>query len=107
SKSDQGIYCTVEPFKSALARHGIYGRADLPLGCVVGVGRLVDAHRVEDIRGSLSKQELAFGNYSDGRFAWEFREMQRLEQPVPAIGSQRIWTWRVPDETAAQLNLVD
>lgn len=97
SRVQQGIYCPTEPFRSTLARHGIHSRADLPLGCVVAVVDLTAVYRTEDMRASLGEQELAFGNYGDGRYAWKLGNVRRLAVPVPATGKQRLWWWDVPD----------
>ncbi|GAA0361169.1 hypothetical protein GCM10009540_96120 [Streptomyces turgidiscabies] len=37
--------------------------------------------------------EYYFGDYSDGRFAWELTEVKQLPQPIPAKGKQRLWNW--------------
>lgn len=86
--------CRQEPFRTALIGGGIDFIGDLPFGAVVAVGRLIACHRVEDMRDSLSEQELAFGDYRDGRFAWEWELMERLELPIPAIGKQGFWFWK-------------
>ena len=36
--------------------------------------------------------ELAFGDYSQGRYAWILDNIQAIK-PVPAKGMQRIWNW--------------
>ena len=64
-----------------------------PLGCVVAACRLVKIHRVEDVRHELSALELALGDYSDGRFAWELEIVRLPPKPIPAAGMQGIWTW--------------
>lgn len=86
--------CREEPFRSALVGGGIDFIGDLPFGAIVAVGKLVACHRVEDIRETLSEQELAFGDYRVGRFAWEWELTERLATPVPAIGKQGFWFWK-------------
>jgi activating signal cointegrator 1 len=39
-------------------------------------------------------QELLFGNYEEGRWAWLLRDVQRVDPPVPAIGHQGLWEWK-------------
>lgn len=85
--------CLEEPFTSALILGGIETISDLPFGAVVAIGKLVGCHKVEDVRDSLSAKERAFGDYRDGRFAWEFELTERLEIPVPALGKQGFWFW--------------
>ncbi len=36
--------------------------------------------------------ELAFGDYAIGRYAWKLANVRRID-PVPARGRQRIWEW--------------
>lgn len=64
-----------------------------PLGVVLCACTLVDYHPTELIRDSLSEQELAFGNYDDGRFAWELEFIRAPKDPIPAQGKQGIWDW--------------
>jgi hypothetical protein len=42
----------------------------------------------------VTGDELAFGDYSPGRFAWITTHPQPFTQPVPARGAQGLWTWR-------------
>lgn len=37
--------------------------------------------------------EVLFGDWTPGRYAWEFANMTMLETPIPAKGGQRIWNW--------------
>jgi hypothetical protein len=85
--------CLTEPFKTALLNAGFELIGDLPFGAVVAIGKLVACHRVEDVRGEVSATELAFGDWRDGRFAWEWELTERLETPIPAIGKQGFWFW--------------
>jgi len=93
-EEDRSI-CLCEPFRSALVAGGIKTLGDMPRGAIIAVGRLVGIARAEDERASLSEQERAFGDYSDGRFAWVFADVRRLPEPVPCSGLQGLWT--LPD----------
>jgi hypothetical protein len=64
-----------------------------PLGAILCVCRVIDYHPTDLLRASLSEKELDFGNYSDGRFAWELEVLKVPEAPIPAIGKQGIWWW--------------
>lgn len=86
-----------EPFSGALARHGLWGNMEFPLGCVVAVADLTAVYRTEDMRASLSSQELAFGDYVNGRLAWKLENVRRLTEPVQAKGKQGLWWWDVPE----------
>lgn len=37
--------------------------------------------------------ELAFGDFSAGRFAWITRNVHRFQRPVYAVGQRGVWTW--------------
>lgn len=69
----------------------------LPLGCVLGVCELVAVHRTEDLL-DLTPIEDAFGDFSNGRYAWEMRVIHRFETPIPAKGFQQLWDWEPPQE---------
>lgn len=88
----------VQPFCDVLAAAGFTHPSMLPLGVVLCVAEVVDCVRVEQIRDHLSRQERAFGNYADGRYAWRFTNIRVLATPIPARGSQGIWDWKVPSE---------
>lgn len=65
----------------------------LPLGKIVCAVRYIDCHKVEAIRDTLSESERAFGNYKDGRYAWELELLKVAHPPIPAVGKQSIWMW--------------
>lgn len=90
-------YCFEQPFAACLRQAGVRYPADLPRGAVVGVVRLDSARHVESVRDSLGAQELAFGDYSDGRWAWELSAPRRLSEPIPARGSLGLWDWHAPE----------
>lgn len=102
---DQVSVAMSEPFQTVLGKHGLRWNGRFPLGCVVAVVDLTAVYRTEDIRASLSAQELAFGFYDDGRFAWKLENVRRLAEPVPATGTQRLWWWDVPDHLIDSLGL--
>lgn len=67
----------------------------LPVGAIVGKGRLVRCNLItEDFLRTLTPQELALGDFSIGRYAWEFSDLHPIE-PIPAIGKQGLWNWEV------------
>lgn len=51
---------------------------------------------------SLTAEELAFGNYTPGRYVYLTRNLRRLKTPVPCRGFQCVG-WTVPDDVAAQV----
>jgi hypothetical protein len=69
----------------------------LPLGCIVGIGRIKEIERAEDIKPWLTQNEVCFGDYSYGRWAWEFTDtVSLLYAPIPHRGSLGIWRLRGP-----------
>jgi hypothetical protein len=68
----------------------------LPLGALVGVVTFVRWEHTEAMRDSLTDQERAFGNWSDGRYAWAFGEPRRFATPIPWKGHQGFFN--VPDD---------
>lgn len=101
----QSVVLGQEPFRSVLGKHGFMERNDLPLGCVVAVVDLTAVYRTEDMRASLGEQELAFGDYGNGRYAWKLGNVRRLAEPVPVTGTQRLWWWDVPGHLVDSLGL--
>lgn len=45
-----------------------------------------------------TEQEMMFGDWTPGRYAWEFANIKILPEPIPAKGQQRLWNWEVEDE---------
>lgn len=69
---------------------------DPPRGAIVAVARLVAATKMEDVVASLSRQEVALGNYAPGRHAWRLEDIRNLTTPIPFTGRQGIF--EIPDE---------
>lgn len=104
--------CRDEPFRTALLPAG-----SLPLGAIVAVGRLIACIGTEYLGRSsyrystpsrlerqLERQlehERVFGDYSPNRFAWVFRDVYRLPEPIPCKGSMGLWI--VPHEVLGDL----
>lgn len=100
--------CEQEPFRSVLARHG-YTADNLPTGAVVATCNLSDCYSVHrDTLGGVVHlhgaarnihwgypwiNEYYFGDYSNGRYAWELSNVQQLPEPIPAKGQQGLWNW--------------
>ncbi len=93
--------CKEEPFASLLWSKGFYldtvaPDPDLPLGCIVAVGNLISCRPTEDLLREIGHQERAFGDFSHGRYAWEYDGVIPLLKPIPYRGMQGIFT--VPAE---------
>lgn len=90
-----------EPFKSAL--EGI----ELPKGAILGTVEIIDCVTVEawmkQSYWSLGKlreevliktsNEMHFGDYTEGRFAWKTINPTPFAQPIPAKGKQGFWNY--------------
>jgi len=88
----------MDPFAKCLREGGynVSGGYDakgngLPLGAFLCVVDLVEIVRTEDVVNSLSEQEVSFGNYLPGRFAWKLDNVRIFPEPVPARGYQGLW----------------
>ena len=97
-----------EPFLGCLREAGIVrfniflgiageGEANMPVGAVIATAAISDVWRInrpgDAERWGLSKQEIAFGDYSVGRYAWFLRDIEPLAEPIPAKGSLGLWAW--------------
>lgn len=69
----------------------------LPLGAGLCIVRLIGCYRTESMKYMLSPQEIAFGDYSPGRFAWKLEMIQRFSKPEPMRGAQGLFDWKWPD----------
>jgi len=72
----------------------------LPLGMILGS---VELWKIESSEAALSaiqesetegmQEEYRFGDYSQNRFVWYFRNVEVLDKPVPARGSLSLWKY--------------
>ena len=73
-----------------------------PLGAVLATCTLVNVLQVEVVNGRdntwgisiapISENELAFGDYSPGRYAWLLEDIKIIE-PLAAKGALGLWEW--------------
>jgi activating signal cointegrator 1 len=83
--------CLTEPFKRTLIVAGYRSVADLPFGALLGTVQLVAVVGVKRVRSAISSDEYAFGDYSDGRFAWILEDVRPLKTPIPIRGALGLW----------------
>ncbi len=76
--------------------HGPAWDTSLPAGAVVATATLADWQRTQAVVCSLSVDDLAFGDFSNDRWAWDLRDVEPLYPPMPARGRQRLWEWEPP-----------
>jgi len=82
----------------ALLSAGYYDMRTLPRGSVISFAYLQDCVRITpEFTAQLSEQELSFGDFAQGRWAWILKDVRRLPEPIPARGRQGIWRWEVPE----------
>ena len=100
----------------ALDEHGIFPGENhydgLPYGAVIATAELVGCHKIVRYggRGCAStdpgwlvsedgqiyeptEQEILFGDWTPGRYAWELANVQMLPEPVLVRGQQGLWNW--------------
>ena len=65
--------------------------AKMEFGSIIAVAELHDIRPTTEIADSISQQELAFGDYSPGRFAWMLRNVRVLGAPIQAKGALGLW----------------
>lgn len=86
---------------------------DMPLGAIIATADLVGCHKMvrhggrgmsfhgpgwlETDQGVYEpdEEELLFGDWTPGRFAWEITNVKVLAEPIPYKGAQGLW--RIPD----------
>lgn len=84
-------------FQGVLVDHGCWLNNRLPYGAVLGVAHVKGCWPVEQVRTQLSAKELAFGNYSDGRFAWWLTDIRPFAQPILYRGAQGLFEYVPPE----------
>lgn len=62
-------------------------------GHVIAVAELTDCIEVPSLPLTIPGQEIAFGDWRSGRFAWKLANVKKLETPIPAVGKQGLWNW--------------
>lgn len=84
-------------FRRFLYLAGFHRPEDLPRGAVLGTVWLRDIHAADVISSTLDERELAFGDFSPGRYAWELVHPVQYPRPIPTRGRQGLWEWKIPD----------
>jgi hypothetical protein len=91
-----------EPFRQALAGAGFSAELDheLPRGAVVAVCDLVYCLPTGEVREDLTanaladiegETELAFGDFSPGRYAWRLANVRMLDKTIACKGALGLW----------------
>ena len=94
--------CNDSWIKGVLKEHGITSYNDLPTGVVLATAELRECHKVIVTLGYVSVftsgkaiegLEVAFGDYTEGRYAWELDNLKVLDETIPAKGQLSLWNW--------------
>jgi hypothetical protein len=84
----------------ALAAHGLTYDT-LPYGALLGTVELRAVHEMTpELIAEQTPTELATGDWTPGRYAWQLENRQAYGAPVPCRGYQQIWN--VPREVEAE-----
>jgi hypothetical protein len=63
-------------------------------GGVVAMCSLLGCRRItERLMAGQSDEELSYGNFEEGRYAWILGELHPAIVPIPARGSLGLWEW--------------
>jgi activating signal cointegrator 1 len=69
------------------------------LGAIIGSVDIVDCITSEEaLKRNPSKEELAFGDYSAGRFIYVLENPIRFANPMIAKGSLSLWNIEIPED---------
>jgi len=80
---------------------GIAHPSDLPLGAILAIVDLTGVTPGEELAPpgrtpTVGWLQLAFGDFTPGRFAWLLKDRRPLDVPIPARGKQGLWDWTPP-----------
>src|ERR1043165_1458437 len=106
--------CTMAAFADALRRGGYALGAEtylndkpLPLGAIVAVAVLDRVRRIdmklraEVMAQTITPNEIDFGDYTSGRYAWFLESVLPLAEPIPCNGALSLWD--VPEDVNRQI----
>lgn len=67
------------------------GNKRLAFGAIIGKITLVKIYHTEELIGRISGLEHLYGDYSPGRYVWEFTKPLLFDEPIPYKGSLRLF----------------
>lgn len=85
---------------------GQFWQRDRPAGAVVAIGELVAVWPATKVSDQLTRADLAAGNFTPGRFAWEIANVRALRTPIPLTGRQGLFNWTPPEDLGARVGPV-
>lgn len=87
--------CLQEPFRSTLLNGGYNDPMDLPLGSVVAMCRLDMVWKIKE-ESWIPVDQVPYGDFTPGRYAWDLIKIDKLSEPIPATGMLGLWEWMLP-----------
>lgn len=90
--------CHEQPFRDVLAAAGLDAKT-LPRGAIIARATLANIWNASAVHLGMApdtgtEHEFAFGNWAYGRWAWQLVDVEPLPEPIPAIGTQGLWTFQ-------------
>ncbi len=67
----------------------------VPFGAIIAYAEIVGCYPVDEI-ANVTEREKMFGDWSEGRYAWEIQHAVMIEQPIAYRG--QLGLWNVPEE---------
>lgn len=88
--------------EKAFAAIGVKGFDGLPRGKIVATARLEMVQGTHEFRTpagpmSLEAEEIMWGDYAPGRFAWRLEQIMWVNPPLPIKGRQGWFEWTPPE----------
>lgn len=68
----------------------------LSFGAIIGECEIDYITGTDHAKTKISEEELAFGDYSSGRYAWKLIKPVKYKKPIPFKGSLSLWEF--PDD---------
>nr|WP_204166784.1 ASCH domain-containing protein [Bacillus sp. CGMCC 1.16541] len=104
SKKIDRTACKMTPIVQTLNKHSIVLLNDLPTGMIIATCNLEGCYEVmtEDGESAILEgwnkfvfdNEYNFGDFSEGRFAWELSNIRTLNKPIQAKGQLGLWNFK-------------
>ena len=75
--------------------------SELPFGAIIGKVRLVDVIRIDPFQNldgllkMIDRDEKAFDDFTEGRYAWILEEPVAFQDVIPVKGSLGVWEYLV------------
>ena len=96
----QREHCADEKFKEFYERTGLDDWLDLPRGTLLGTVEVEGVELIsEELLSEVSFEEMAYGWWTVGGYAWRLIKPIKLEEPIPIRGMQGLYEWKgdLPD----------